>query len=199
MAAHVPLLAVEQLVHVRIAAGAEQIVAAGAVGVAAVLHGVGGDREHRAQVRQARPQPIEGGHVRLVELARARGPEALARVGQVPDVEVRHLRALDRHDAEDLARPHRPRPSRAARDDEALDQVALAALRRQARVEVAVHVERRARLGLVDHVGLRHHHPLLSISRAPGATVDNERAAIVSYRPSRPRGPIIAPSTEEAP
>src|SRR5262249_60632100 len=94
----------------------------GAVLVAPVLDRVRRDREHRAQIRQARPKPVEGRHVRLMELARARGPEALTGIAQVPDIEVRNLRALERHDAKDLAREHRPRAPGAPRNDEAVDE-----------------------------------------------------------------------------
>ncbi len=66
------------------------------------------DGDQRPQVRQTRPQPIERGDVRPVQLARARGPEALARVVQVPDVEVADLGALRGRDAADVAGGDRP-------------------------------------------------------------------------------------------
>ena len=151
--AEVELLAVEQLVHVRVAPGPQEIVAAAAVLVPPVLDAVGRHRQHRPQIRQARPEPVEGREVRLVQLARARRPEALARVRQAPHVEVGHLRPLHGDDAEDLPRAHRPRSARSPGDDEPVDQGAAPRLARQAAVELAVDLERRARLRVVDHSG----------------------------------------------
>src|SRR5882724_2319604 len=151
VAAEIELLPVEQLVHVGVAAGSQEVVAAAAVRVAAVLDGVGGDREHGPQVRQARPEAVEGREVRLVELSGPRGPEALARIGEAPHVEVRDLGALDGNDAEDLSRSDGPRPPRAPRHDEALDQRPRAGLAREARVELAVDFQRGPGLRLVDH------------------------------------------------
>src|SRR5207247_3868871 len=134
VAAEVELLAlVEELVHVGIAAGAEQVVAATAVRVAAVLEAVA-DRQHRPEVRQARPEPVERREMRPMKLARARGPEALPWISQAPDVEVRHLRPLHGHDAEELTGTHGPRPARAPGDDEPLDEAAPARLARAASV-----------------------------------------------------------------
>jgi len=97
-----------------------------------------------------------------MELARARGPEALAGIAQVPDIEVRNLRALERHDANDLAREHRPRAPGAPRDDEAVDERPLGARLAEPPIETPVHFERRAQLRLVDHV--RSWHGLTSLT-----------------------------------
>jgi hypothetical protein len=94
--------------------------------------------------------------VGLVQLSRARRPEALARIGQVPDVEIRDLRALDGDDPEELAGAHRPCVAGASRDDEPLDEGALAARVAEPGIELAVHFQRRAGLGLIDHVRPRH-------------------------------------------
>jgi hypothetical protein len=139
--AEVELLAVEQLVDVRVAPRPEQVVTAAAVLVAPVADAVAGHRQHRPEVRQARPQPVEGHEVRLVELARARRPEPLARVRQAPHVQIRHLRPLDGDDPEDLPGTHRPRPARPPGHDEPVDQGALAGLTRQSTVELAVDLE----------------------------------------------------------
>src|SRR5439155_17841099 len=56
---------------------------------------------------------------------------------------------LSLHDA--LPISHGPRPARAPGDDEPLDERALPGLAREAPVERAVDLERRARLSLVDH------------------------------------------------
>src|SRR3989441_12775728 len=94
--------------------------------------------------------------MRLVELARARGPEALSWISQVPDVEVRHLRPLDGHDAEELTGPHGPRPARAPGDDEPLDERAPAGLARETPEELAVDLKGRARLRRGDNTRSRH-------------------------------------------
>src|SRR5262249_3358584 len=124
----------------------------------------------------AGPEAIEGRQMRLVELPRARGPEALPRVREVPHVEIRDLRPFDRDDPDELAGAYRPRPPRAHRHHEALDELAMAALAAEPRVELAVRLERRARLGLVDHAWSRH---VLTSYIA----VDNDASIIVSYRP----------------
>src|SRR5438128_52339 len=127
-----------------------------AVGGAAVRDAVAGDRPHRPEVRQAGPEPVEGRQMRPVELARARGPEALSWISEVPDVEVRHLRPLDGDDAEELTGPHGPGPARTPGDDEPLDEPSPAGLAREGPVELAVDLEGRARLGRVDHARSRH-------------------------------------------
>src|SRR5205809_5830437 len=100
-----------------------------------------------------RPRPVEGLDVRAWEPASARVPEALARYVQVPHVEVRHLGAFDRRDAEDLTRAYRPGATGAPRDDELLDAPAAVGAR-EARVEITVDLERRPGFGFVDDPGL---------------------------------------------
>src|SRR5204863_59288 len=95
-----------------------------------------GNGQHRTQVGQARPQPIERAHVCLVQLSRARGPEALARTREIPDVEVGDLGPFEGHDAENLSGSHRPRPSRPARDDKPHDQLSLGARSTEPGLEV---------------------------------------------------------------
>ena len=159
MAAEVEVFSVEHLVHVGVAARAEQIVAARAIRVAAVSDRVVGDRDHRPEVGQAGPEPIVGGDVRAVELLGPGGPESLAGIAEIPGVEVRHLGSLHRHDAEELAGPNRPRAAGAHRHDEALDQRAGVGLPRQPIVERAAHRDGRARLRFVDDPWLRHVRP----------------------------------------
>ncbi len=120
--AAVELLPGEQLVHVRIAARAQQIMATGAIAVVAVADRVGDHGRHRTHVRQARPEPIEHAHVRTVQLLGARRPETLARVVQAPQVEVDHLRPFGQLQSADLARLHHPGAARADRHAKSLAQ-----------------------------------------------------------------------------
>ena len=46
---------------------------------------------------------MSGGEVRTVELARACRPEALARIGAAPQVEIDHLGSVDGGEPHDLA------------------------------------------------------------------------------------------------
>src|SRR5262249_8570631 len=105
--------------------------------------------------------------VRLVKLARPRGPEAFSRVAQIPDIEVRHLGAFDRKDAKDLARAHGPGAPRAARNHETIDEGALGASLAEPPGKPAVHLQRRAGLRLIDHVRSRHR--LTSLTRSERA------------------------------
>lgn len=110
--------ATEQGIDVRIAAGAEQVVHAAAVRgaknavhvhptipipTAPRLQAVGDDGHHRPQVRQTAPQPVAHRDVAGVQLARAGGPEALARIVRRPEVEVGDLGAARGGEAQDLA------------------------------------------------------------------------------------------------
>src|SRR5229473_349107 len=156
VAAEVEVLAVEHLVHVGVAAGPEEIVATRPVLVAPVADAVVGDREHRPQVRQAGPEAVVGGDVRAVKLLGASGPEALARITEAPRVEVGDLRPLHRDYAEEVARPYRPRATRAHRNHESLDQGPGVGLGGQAVVERTIDRDRRARLRFVDDAWLRH-------------------------------------------
>src|SRR5712664_1473053 len=156
VAAEVEVLAVEHLVHVGVAAGPEEIVAARPVLVAPVADAVVGDREHRPEVRQAGPEAVVGGDVRAVKLLGAGGPEALARIAEAPRVEVGDLRPLHRDYAEEVARPYRPRAARPHRDHEPLDQGPGVGLGGRRVVERTVDRDRRARLRFVDDAWLRH-------------------------------------------
>ena len=96
MAMKVIVVAGEQLVDVGIAPGAEEVVAAAAVGIDAVglAQAVTHDGHHRPQVRQRAPQPVEPRHVAGVQLPRSCRPEPLPRVVLVPQVQVADLRAF---------------------------------------------------------------------------------------------------------
>src|SRR5215218_3246679 len=89
-------LAHEQLRDIRIAARAKKIVTTTAVLVFSVLDRLPRDRQHRTQIREHRPEPVEVGQVRAFELAGASRPESLPWVMQIPGVEVDDLRSLDR-------------------------------------------------------------------------------------------------------
>ena len=79
----------EDGVDVGVAARPQQVVDPPAVLVDAVpCQRVVDDGGQRSHVGQARPQPVVGAHVRGVKLPCARGPEALARVMGVPDIQV---------------------------------------------------------------------------------------------------------------
>jgi hypothetical protein len=98
----------EQLRDIGVAAGPEQIVAAPAVRVFAVLDRLAGDGQHRAQVGEDGPEAVAVGQVRTFQLLGAGGPEALPWVVQVPRVEIDDLRSFDGDDAAYLPRLHRP-------------------------------------------------------------------------------------------
>ena len=80
------------------------------------------DRRHRAQVGERRPEPIVGRDVGPVKLLRPRCPEALARVVEVPGVEVGHLGPLDGDDPAQLAGADGPRAPRPDGHHEAVDE-----------------------------------------------------------------------------
>ena len=63
VAAEVEILPGEHLVNVGVTAGAEEVVAAGAIGVDPVSDAVADDGGHRAQVRQTGPEPVEHVHM----------------------------------------------------------------------------------------------------------------------------------------
>ncbi|MNC66294.1 hypothetical protein D3C75_1166800 [compost metagenome] len=72
MAVVVEVLPGEHLVHVRIAAGAQQVVQAAAVFVYAVVgQAVVGDGGHGTEERQVRPEPVMGAHMGALQLAGA--------------------------------------------------------------------------------------------------------------------------------
>src|SRR5260370_27942759 len=155
VAGDVVIAVVEQFVKEGIAAAAEQVVAAAAVGCRLGGQGVVRDRDHRPQVRETGPEPVEGGYVGALQLARARGPEPLAWVVQTPEVEVADLRSFYGDDAHDAARSHGPRISTSDRDY--LVVRALPAIGRvsDASVEVAVQIEPPGHIGVAiqpDHL-----------------------------------------------
>src|SRR5215212_5732568 len=108
MTVEVERLAHQELRHIGIAACAKKIVATTAVFVFPILYGLPGDRQHRSQIGQHRPEPVEVGEVSALELTGARRPEALTRILQIPGVEIDDLRPLDRNYATDLPGSHRP-------------------------------------------------------------------------------------------
>ena len=104
VAAVVVVAAGEQPMGVGVAAGADHVVDAGAEAVEPVpVERVLGDRRHRAQMRQARPEPVAGREVGAVQRAGLAGEEALGEVGGVPEVEIAGLRAVGAGDAEEVA------------------------------------------------------------------------------------------------
>ena len=157
VAVEVEVLAGQQLVHVGVAARAQQVVHAAAVAVDAVAgQRVLGDGGHGAQVGQRRPEAVMGADVGLLQLARARGPHAFARVVQVPHVEVRHLRAFQRDDAEHVAGRHLPGEAAADRHHVRFDQLALRRIGDQGTVERLVHVQDGAFAHLICGGVIRH-------------------------------------------
>src|SRR5712691_3530675 len=128
VAGQVELGGVLQLVQVRIAPGAQQVVAASPRRRRRARQRVVGEGQDRPEIGQARPQTLAGGHVRALELTRARRPEALARVVKVPRVEVADLRPLEGHDATEPALADGPRPAGPDGNDDRLDPRAAARL-----------------------------------------------------------------------
>src|SRR5699024_12135050 len=117
MTVKVKILARQHLVDVRVAAAAEQIVHTAAVLVEAVIgQAVARYGRHGPQKRQRGPQTIERGYMGALQLPRACCPHVLARVMHMPQIEVAHLRPLDRDDAEHMARRYAPGPGAANRD-----------------------------------------------------------------------------------
>ena len=101
------LVAREQPVRIGIAPGADHVMDGAAVFVEAVpVEGVVGDRRHRPQVRQARPELVAGRQMRAVKRPRLAGEEALVDVVRGPEVQVTHLRPFDAHDPEEAAGRH---------------------------------------------------------------------------------------------
>lgn len=77
VAMEVEVLTAEDVVHVGIASGAQQVVDAPAVVVGAIpFQGVVGERQQRAQIGQGRPQPVIACDVSALQLAGTRGPQA---------------------------------------------------------------------------------------------------------------------------
>ena len=101
------LRAAEEELRVGIAARADDVVNAAAVGVEAVpVECVVRDRGERPQVRQRAPQPVAGRHMGCVQRARFAGEEALAEVVCIPQVQIADLRSLDADDSKQMAGRH---------------------------------------------------------------------------------------------
>ncbi len=156
VAAKVELVAVEQLVNIRVAARPEEIVAPRAIRVDAVVNGFVDDRRHRTQKRQARPETIEGRHMRGMQLLGSAGPETFAGIVKIPQVEVRDLRSLRQRDPADLACGHNPRFSRALRHDDVLFERPSVDALAEWSVDRPVDVKRHPGLRLVEWLGFAH-------------------------------------------
>jgi hypothetical protein len=155
MAVAVEIRAGEHGVDIRVAAAAQQVVDAAAIGIDAVLgEAVGGDGRERAEIRQARPQPVEGRDMGALKLARARRPEPFTRIVPVPDVEVADLCALDRDDAEKMPGRYREGEARAGGNDEPLDRAAFRG--GEPLVEAAVEAVGGGAAGLIGGGRMRH-------------------------------------------
>jgi len=97
----------EQAMGVGIAAGADHVMHRAAIGVDAIpVERVAGDRCQRAQVGQARPQPVAGGNMGAVQRPGLARKEALRDVMGVPEIEIAHLWPLHRADPEKTPRWH---------------------------------------------------------------------------------------------
>src|SRR6267154_1502481 len=149
---------------------------------------VGGNGRHRPQIGQGRPQAVEHRDVRGLELAGARRPQSLARIVEVPQVEVADLRALDRDNAKDVARRHLPGPAGADRDDEGLDQAAARRLFGDPPIEGLVDIQRRACGRLVGGREVLHGHAL---GWRP-ALISSARSGRSVVKTSTPRSNILA-------
>ncbi|MCY1202475.1 hypothetical protein D9M72_139630 [compost metagenome] len=163
----VEILARQQLVDVGIAAGAQQVVDPAAVAVRAVAgQRVVGDGHHGAQIRQRGPDAVVRADVGLLELPRAGSPHALARIVQVPHIEVRHLRAFQRDDAENMAGGNLPGVAAADGNDVRFDELALRRVGDQRPVEIPVHIQYRTLAYLIRRGVIRHGLPP---ENAPGS------------------------------
>src|SRR5438128_391587 len=119
-------------------------------------------RQVAAGAGRDRAQQVEGRDVRALQLPRARGPEALARVVEVPEVQVAHLRSLDRHYAHHRSRLHGPRVATADGDDVLVRAPALRHRFRHALVELAIEADTSGHVG----VAVEAHRVIVSRGRA---------------------------------
>ena len=104
MAAIMVVAARQQKVRVGVAAGADDVMHAGAELVDAVpVQGVVGEGRHRAQPWKGAPQPVTGADVGGVQGTGLAAVEPLAEVGGVPQVQVADLRAFDGDDAKQMS------------------------------------------------------------------------------------------------
>ena len=135
----VKVFAGQQFIHIGIAAGAQQIVHPPAVFINAIVRqcvgGNGGDRAHK---RQVRPQAIKGGQMGALQLAGARHPHPLAWVMAVPDIQIAHLRAFRRGDAEQMPGRHFPGEAGADRHPMLRGQYPLAVGQRLIKIAVDI-------------------------------------------------------------
>ena len=108
MAAMVILAAMAQeRMGIGVAARADHVMDRAAEGIEPVpVERVMRDRRHRAQMGQAGPEPVAGRQMRAVQRPRLAREEAFGEVMRGPEVEVAHLRAADRMDAEELPGGH---------------------------------------------------------------------------------------------
>src|SRR6266851_54225 len=189
VAAVVEIVAGQHAIDVRVAARAQKVVDAPAIVVDAVAgQAVGGDGRHWPQIGQGRPQAVEHRHVRGLELAGARGPQPLARIVEIPQVEVADLRSLDRDDAKDVARRHFPGPASTDRDDEGFHQAATHCVFRDPPVKRLVDLQRRAGRRLIGRRKVLHGHAL----RWRPALISSARSGRSVVKTSTPRSNILA-------
>src|SRR5882757_19662 len=189
MAAVVEIVAGEHAIYVRFAARPQKVVDAPAIIVDAVTgEAVGGDGRHRPQIGQGRPQAVEHRHVRGLELAGARRPQSLARIVEVPQVEIADLRPFDRDNAKDVTCRHFPGPAGADRDDEGLDQAAARRVFRDPLIKRLVDIQRRAGRRLIGRRKVLHDHAL----RWRPALMSIARSGRSVVKTSTPRSNILA-------
>src|SRR5712691_10662281 len=100
--------------------------------------------------------------MRALQLPGARGPEALAWIVEVPEVQVADLRSLDRHDAHHRACFHGPRVAAADGDDVLMRAPALRHRLRNALVELVIEVETTGHV----RVAVEAHRVIVSRARA---------------------------------
>ena len=156
--------AAQQLVDIWIATCAQQVVAAGVVGITAVPHGVGDECDHRPQERQVARQSVTGGDMGPVELSCASSPEPLAWIVLRPQVEIDDLRSVDSRESDDLPGRDRERVAGSHRNDD-VTEPPTALLGRQPLDQLGVGCQRA--VASSDVRGVRH---LGSMSYVPCAT-----------------------------
>lgn len=89
--------ALQQVAGIGVTAGADDVVDRPAMRVDAVpTHRVVDDRRHGPQVGKAAPHSFAGGDVRAVQGAGLARIKAFRQVFGVPEVEITHLRAINR-------------------------------------------------------------------------------------------------------
>ena len=122
MAAMMIVIPIQEAVGVGVAAGADDVMDARAIGVEAVpAERVMRDGRHRPQIGQGAPEPGAGGHMRCIERPRLAAEEALGEIRGVPQIEVADLRAFDADDAEKMPGGYVKSPRFARRRDDLAD------------------------------------------------------------------------------